>query len=205
MVDELLAADVLVIGAPMYNLSIPSTLKAYIDQVVRAGRTFDPATYQGLATGKKLFVLAARGGGGMWAGRGRWKRWNFQEPYLKTIFGYIGITDVTFVNDEKTLSGDSELPGSLETARHAAHEVASHSSARSRAPKRASDGTRRRNADCAAPTSRIIMKIATLIARNLLGLMFLVFGLNGFLHFIPQPPPPAGLATQYLTVLFLSH
>ena len=49
------------------------------------------------------------------------------------------------------------------------------------------------------------MKIATLIARNLLGLLFLVFGLNGFLHFIPQPPPPAGLATQYLTVLFLSH
>lgn len=49
------------------------------------------------------------------------------------------------------------------------------------------------------------MKIVTLIARNLLGLLFLVFGLNGFLHFIPQPPPPAGLATQYLTVLFLSH
>lgn len=49
------------------------------------------------------------------------------------------------------------------------------------------------------------MKIATLIARNLLGLLFLVFGLNGFLHFIPQPPPPERLATQYLTVLFLSH
>ena len=49
------------------------------------------------------------------------------------------------------------------------------------------------------------MKIATLIARNLLGLLFLVFGLNGFLHFIPQPPPPAGLATQYLTVLSVSH
>ena len=49
------------------------------------------------------------------------------------------------------------------------------------------------------------MKIVTLIARNLLGFMFLVFGLNGFLHFIPQPPPPAGLATQYLTVMSLSH
>ena len=49
------------------------------------------------------------------------------------------------------------------------------------------------------------MKIVTLIARNLLGLMFLIFGLNGFLHFIPQPPPPAGLATQYLTVLSASH
>ena len=49
------------------------------------------------------------------------------------------------------------------------------------------------------------MKIVTLIARFLLGFMFVVFGLNGFLHFIPQPPPPAGLATQYLTVLSLSH
>jgi len=48
------------------------------------------------------------------------------------------------------------------------------------------------------------MKIATLIARNLLGLLFLVFGLNGFLHFIPMPPPP-GLAGQYFTVLFVSH
>lgn len=49
------------------------------------------------------------------------------------------------------------------------------------------------------------MKIATLIARNLLGLMFVVFGLNGFLHFIPQPPPPPGLATQFLGALAASH
>ena len=49
------------------------------------------------------------------------------------------------------------------------------------------------------------MKIAMLVARNLLGLMFLIFGLNGFLHFIPQPPPPAGLAQQYLSVLSASH
>ena len=49
------------------------------------------------------------------------------------------------------------------------------------------------------------MKIAARVARYLLGLMFVVFGLNGFLRFIPQPPPPAGLATQYLTVLGASH
>ena len=123
LVDELLAADVLVIGAPMYNLSIPSTLKAYIDQIVRAGRTFDPATYQGLVSGKKLFVLTARGGGGYGPGEPM-AAMNFQEPYLRAIFGYIGVTDVTFVNDEKTLSGDSELPHSLETVRHTAHQAA---------------------------------------------------------------------------------
>ena len=49
------------------------------------------------------------------------------------------------------------------------------------------------------------MKIATLIARSLLGLMFVVFGLNGFFHFIPQPPPPPGLPSQYLGVLAASH
>lgn len=51
----------------------------------------------------------------------------------------------------------------------------------------------------------IAMKITTLVARNLLGLMFVVFGLNGFLHFLPMPPPPAGLAARYLTVLSASH
>ncbi len=119
LVDELLAADIIVIGAPMHNFSISSTLKAYIDQIVRAGRTFNPATFQGLVTGKKLFVLTARGNGGYGPGEPM-EAMNFQEPYLKTVFGYIGITDVTFVNDEKT----TELPHSLETARYTAHEAA---------------------------------------------------------------------------------
>ena len=119
LVDELLASDIVVIGAPMYNFSIPSTLKAYIDQIVRARRTFDPASYQGLATGKKLFVLTARGGGGYGAGE-QMEAMNFQDPYLKMIFGFIGITDVTFVHDEKTTAGDSDLQDSLEKARQVA-------------------------------------------------------------------------------------
>lgn len=123
LVDELLASDIIVIGAPMYNLSIPSTLKAYIDQIVRAGRTFNPANYQGLVTGKKLFVLTARGGSGYGPGEPM-AAMNFQDPYLKTIFGLIGITDVTFVHDEKTMAGDSELQNSLEATRQAAHGVA---------------------------------------------------------------------------------
>lgn len=123
LVDELLASDVIVIGAPMYNFSIPSTLKAYIDQVVRAGRTFDPATYQGLATGKKLFVLTARGASGYGPGE-QMEAVNFQDPYLKAVFGMIGITDVTFVHDEKTMAGESALQVSLEKVRQAANETA---------------------------------------------------------------------------------
>lgn len=119
LVDEVLAADILVIGAPMHNFSIPSTLKAYIDQIVRIGRTFTKE-YQGLATGKKVFVLTARGAGGYGPGEAM-EAMNFQEPYLRAVFGMIGITDVTFVDDEKTLSGDSNLPDALEKVREAAH------------------------------------------------------------------------------------
>lgn len=123
LVGELFAADVIVLGAPMYNLSIPAALKAYIDQVVRAGVTFSYPGYEGLVKGKKMFVLAARGGSGYGSGE-QMEAMNFQDPYLKTIFGMIGITDVTFIHDEKTLGGDSELPHSLEVARQAAHQVA---------------------------------------------------------------------------------
>ena len=123
LVDELFAADILVIGAPMYNLSIPAPLKAYIDQIVRVGRTLDPATHQGMVNGKKLFILTTRGGGGYGPGGDR-APMNFQDPYLKAIFGFIGITDATFVHDEKTLVGDSDLPDSLEQARQTAHQMA---------------------------------------------------------------------------------
>ena len=119
LIAELLTADLIVVGVPMYNFSVPSTLKAYIDQIVRAGRTFNPATYQGLATGKRLFVLTARGGGGYGPGE-QLEAMNFQDPYLRAIFGFIGITDVTFVHDEKTLAGDSNLDSALASARETA-------------------------------------------------------------------------------------
>ncbi len=122
LVDELLASDILVIGAPMYNFSIPSTLKAYIDQIVRAGRTFTFPDYQGLATGKKAYILCARGGSGYGAGE-QMEAMNFQDPYLKTIFGLIGITDITFLHDEKTMAGESGLEDSLQKAHQIAQSV----------------------------------------------------------------------------------
>ena len=119
MIKELFAADLIVLGAPMYNFSIPSTLKAYIDQVVRPGRTFKYPEYEGLVTGKKMFILCARGGGGYGPGEEMADK-NFQDPYFKTIFGMIGITDIEFIYDEKTLSGESDLDNSIAEARELA-------------------------------------------------------------------------------------
>lgn len=121
LIDELLASDIIVLGAPMHNFSIPSTLKAYIDQVVRIGRTFT-ADYKGLVKGKKMFVLCARGGGGYGSGEDM-EAMNFQDLYFKAIFGLIGITDISFVYDEKTLSNESNLDASLAQARQLAQTV----------------------------------------------------------------------------------
>lgn len=98
--DELLAeieaADELAIGVSMHNFNIPSVLKLWIDQVVRVNRTFayvDGAP-KGLLQGKKATFLVATGGA-YGPGTGL-ESLNFIEPYLKTLFGFIGITDVTF-------------------------------------------------------------------------------------------------------------
>lgn len=122
LVDELLAADVYVIGVPMYNFSIPSMLKAYIDQIVRIGRTFEFAPenvenpYKPLVLGKKMFIITARGSSGYGAGE-RYETLNYQDPYLSTIFGFIGITDITFVHVENDESGGTGLAESIANAR----------------------------------------------------------------------------------------
>ncbi|TRO38444.1 FMN-dependent NADH-azoreductase [Pseudomonas sp. ALS1131] len=96
LTDELLAADVLVLAAPMYNFAIPSTLKAWLDHVLRAGVTFKYTETgpQGLLTGKRAFVLTARGG--IYAGSGL----DHQEPYLRQALAFIGIHDVQFIHAE---------------------------------------------------------------------------------------------------------
>ncbi|WP_065760684.1 FMN-dependent NADH-azoreductase [Pseudomonas defluvii] len=96
LTDELLAADVLVMAAPMYNFTIPSTLKAWLDHVLRAGITFKYTEIgpQGLLTGKRAYVLTARGG--IHAGGAS----DHQEPYLRQVMAFIGIHDVTFIHAE---------------------------------------------------------------------------------------------------------
>jgi FMN-dependent NADH-azoreductase len=108
LVDELLAADVVVLGAPMWNLSIPASLKAWIDLIVREGRTF-AFTKQGVAPlvppGKHVYVFSARGGA--YPTGTPFQDLDQQEPYLRRILGVIGLTRIDFVCAEHQ-SGDAE-------------------------------------------------------------------------------------------------
>lgn len=100
LVAELRAADTIVIGAPMYNFSVPTTLRAWFDHVLRAGVTFRYTDEgpQGLLSGKKVIVVESRGG---LYSDGPAAAYDFQEPYLRHLLGFMGLTDVTFVRAEK--------------------------------------------------------------------------------------------------------
>lgn len=114
-IDELLAADIVVVGAPMYNLTISADFKAWVDQVIRINKTFT-TDYKGLAAGKKVFVVTSRGGGGYGAGEPM-EHINFQDPYLRTAFGFIGITDVEFIHINNTAKGEEAVSESVAGAR----------------------------------------------------------------------------------------
>src|SRR5436305_1208121 len=103
LVDELLASDVIVIAAPMINFTIPSNLKAWIDYVARAGRTFRYSEKgpEGLVTGKQVIIVAARGGVYSDAG----KALDFQLPYLKSVLGFLGMADIEVLEVEGTAYG----------------------------------------------------------------------------------------------------
>ena len=100
LVDELLAAEVVVIGAPMYNFSVPTQLKAWLDRICQAGRTFryTETGPVGLAGGRRVIVASARGG--RYAGTPMETALDHQEAYLRAVLGFIGITDVSFVRAE---------------------------------------------------------------------------------------------------------
>jgi len=97
LIAELFAADEYVFGVPMYNFSIPSTLKLWLDQVARAGKTFSYATGApvGLLTGKKATLLIATGG--IYDAGTAFASYNFAEPYLRAVLGFLGVHDVTAV------------------------------------------------------------------------------------------------------------
>lgn len=99
LLAEFQAADVLVIGAPMYNFSVPSQLKAWIDRIAQAGKTFRYTANgpEGLAGGKQVVIVSTRGGV---YSQGPAQAMDFQESYLKAALGFLGITDVRIVRAE---------------------------------------------------------------------------------------------------------
>ena len=112
LIDELRRADVIVLGLPMYNFGVPSTLKAYFDHIARAGVTFrytDKGSV-GLLTGKKAYVFAARGG--HYAG----SPLDTQTAYVRAFLGFLGITDVEFVHAEGLAMGEAVREKSLAAA-----------------------------------------------------------------------------------------
>lgn len=122
LIAEVAAADTIVIGVPMYNFTISSSLKAWLDQVVRIGVTFayGPSGPKGLLTGKKVFVLTARGGA--YQPGTPTEKFDFQEPYLRHILGFIGLTDVTFIHAENQSreSAGASLTAASEKVQHVA-------------------------------------------------------------------------------------
>lgn len=121
LIEELRAADVVVIGAPMYNHMISWELKAWIDQVVRVGKTiaYDATGPKGLLGGKKAVVITARGGSYP-AGSPRAAA-DFQGPYLRHILNTLGFSDVTFIHAENLMGAQAESSRASATA--AIHDV----------------------------------------------------------------------------------
>jgi FMN-dependent NADH-azoreductase len=121
LVDELWWADVIIAGVPMYNWSVPSSFKAYIDQVMRIGRTWTFASgvpdgvYKGLLLNKKMYLISARGDFGYEAG-GHNEKMNFQSSYLKTVFGIMGIRDIEEVILENEEFGGEKFINSIQKA-----------------------------------------------------------------------------------------
>jgi FMN-dependent NADH-azoreductase len=112
LVDELQAADVIVLGLPLYNFGVPSTLKAYFDHVARAGITFRYTATgpEGLLKGKKVYVFAARGGAYFGTPR------DTQTGYVRDFLAFIGLTDVEFVYAEGLAVSETSKVQSIESA-----------------------------------------------------------------------------------------
>jgi FMN-dependent NADH-azoreductase len=101
-IDQFLHADIIVIGTPMYNFGIPSNLKAWVDHIVRVGKTFmfkEDGTPQGLVEGKKVYLAISSGSV---YSEGPFQTYDFIAPYFKAIFGFIGVYDVSVFRVEGT-------------------------------------------------------------------------------------------------------
>lgn len=116
LVSQFLAADVIVMGAPFYNFSIPSQLKAWFDRIAQAGRTFQYTASgpQGLAGGKKVIVASTRGGAYSTSEAGQ--AMEHQESYIKVMLNFMGVTDISYVRAEGVAMGPEARAKAVEAA-----------------------------------------------------------------------------------------
>jgi FMN-dependent NADH-azoreductase len=126
LLHEFLAADVIVIGAPMYNFSVPTPLKAWIDRIAQAGKTFryTASGPEGLAGGKHVIIVSSRGS--MINGTAAETALDHQEAYLRTVFGFLGITDIQVLRTEGIGLGPDARKAALESAHAAVQTHAAH-------------------------------------------------------------------------------
>ncbi len=114
--DAFLAADIVVIGTPMYNFGIPSQLKAWIDRIAVAGKTFRYSEKgpEGLAGGKRIVIASARGG--VYSAGAPAEPNDFQENYLRAVFGFLGVTDIEIVRAEGLAMGPDQRQAAMAAA-----------------------------------------------------------------------------------------
>ena len=107
LLDELRSADLLLLATPMYNFTIPATVKSWIDQIAWPGRAFDPVAGRGLLDVPAVVILTRGGGYGPGSPRADW---NFQDTYLRKVFEFVGMTDIEFVVAELTMFTGENSP-----------------------------------------------------------------------------------------------
>jgi FMN-dependent NADH-azoreductase len=128
--DEFLAADIVVIGAPMYNFTVPSQLKAWIDRILIAGKTFRYSAEGpvGLAGGKRVIIASSRGG--LYAPGMPYEANDFQERYLRAVFAFIGIEDVEIIRAEGLAFGPEPRDAAMRAALESVPSAVAGSAAR---------------------------------------------------------------------------
>lgn len=116
LIEEVNAADTILIATPMYNFTMPSALKSWIDQIVRINRTFsyDGARFAGLVKARRVVVVAAFGAGGY---GGAMAAADFLTPYLKFLFAFLGVSDVTVIPAEATTADATTVASNVDRAK----------------------------------------------------------------------------------------
>ncbi len=124
ILNEFLSADTVLIGSPMYNFSVPSQLKAWIDLVCVAGKTFRYGANgpEGLCGGKKVLIISSRGG--LYGPGSPTETFDHQEKYLRDVFGFLGVTDITVITAEGVAYGPEKAAEAVAAAKQKIEQLA---------------------------------------------------------------------------------